>query len=438
MLLNNLILEIKMIIFNEELFMVDYLSDKNFALIYAPLRSLIVKVKLDVAKKIFSNFDFPEKKQYIQYIKNRPLINISEVGEKIIKTSPELSISLTNNCNLNCIYCHANSNHKKKNTTTDTKKINIILDYYFNLLENNFPSSGEAKLSFLGGGEPTLYPKLLLASLKTAKEKSKERNLELIITTATNGCFSKKVADLIMNYFTSISLSFDGPEFIQNFHRPYLNGKNSYKEIFKTAKYFQANNFPFSVRSTLSTITLKNYKKYVDFFDKEFSGIAIGAEPMYKLGRGKNNMYSPSPEEFSNGIANLCEYASNKSITIRNAHLGKFNSIRPFYCTSVAIPNINVSPDGKIWACSRENNSKIFNYGKFNFAKKMVVIDEQKLQKIKNISVFNFTECKNCIGKYHCAGDCPDNRFSGQLKCAGIKSALTIALNNKLKTKEEK
>lgn len=420
-----------MIVNDEEIFVVEYFKDRTKKLVYAPLRTCLFLVSNETAKVLLSKDNSPEEAKITAYLKTKKFIDIKKLHDVMTKAVPYLSISLTEDCNLKCIYCHANAGAPQNTSKTSIEKITQIIPYYFSYLDEHYPDCNQIQLSFMGGGEPTRCPRLMKYAVLLAKEESSKRGIKLVITTATNGCFSKRMADYIISEFSHISLSFDGPEFIQNTHRPFKNGKGSFDTVYNTTKYFQKHNFSFALRATLSTMSLEHYKDVVNFFATEFPGSFVGFEPLNSLGRGCECSIVPSSKEFAEGMMKICEYAEDKNIHIRNANLGKFYLLRTVFCNAVAAPSFTVVPNGEIWACTRENAPDIFRYGHFDFKKRTVEIDSKRLKKLKEVNVFNFPECRNCLCKYHCAGDCPDNRFSDLLKCKATKQ-LGVQILNKL------
>lgn len=420
----------KMKVNEEEIFVIDYLKDSGMKLIYAPLRTSLFLVTAAIADKLVSSNSAKEKEKIIKYIKSKKLIDINRLHTLMTSVAPDLAISLTEDCNLACVYCHADAGTVTHHKSMSRDKIRQVISYYFEYLGTNYPDCREVRLSFMGGGEPTIRPRLMKYAIELAKQEATKREITLVITTATNGCFSKEIAHFIMDDFSHISLSFDGPAYIQNLHRPLKNGADSFDHVFRTAKYFQENSFPVAFRATLSTESIRLYKEIVDFFARKFPGSYIGLEPLNSLGRGSTCSLTPSPEQFAEGINKICDYAESKQLKVRNANIGKFHLLRTVFCNAVAAPSFTVTVNGEIWACSRDSAPDIFRYGYFDFEKGGVIIDYERLRKIKSINVFNFPECNSCFCKYHCAGDCPDNRYSNLLKCEATRQIGTHMLNN--------
>lgn len=425
-----------MIINGEELFVVEYFNDSSLKLLYAPLRMTLFLVSNQTVQLLLSDIDSAEKNEILDYIKTKELLDIQHHHAELSKGMPDLSIAITRDCNMGCIYCHADAGVEGHNNNMAPDHVKQIAQYYFEQVAKDFPGTKLVQVSFMGGGEPTVVPKLLRYAVDVCRAEAAKIGVELIFTTAVNGLFGKHVADYLIKEFSSVSLSFDGPAFIQNVHRPMKKGKPSFDQVFSTAKYFLQHDFPFALRATISKLSLARYKELVDFFADEFPGKQVGFEPLNPMGRGTMLDITPSAEEFAIGIRQIAEYAATKDIVIGNASLGKFEQIKTVFCNAISAPGFTVTPEGEIWACTRENAPDVFHYGQFHFDSKKVVIDQEKLENLKKINVFNFPECQDCFCKYHCAGDCPDNRYSNLLKCDATKQ-LGIQILNQLYTNSE-
>jgi radical SAM protein with 4Fe4S-binding SPASM domain len=90
--------------------------------------------------------------------------------------------------------------------------------------------------------------------------------------------------------------------------------------------------------------------------------------------------------------------------------------------------------DGKIFCCAKDKAPDLFNFGRFNFENNTVELDNDKLNKIRNLNILNYEECFDCFCKYHCSGDCPDRRLTDSLNCEAIRKIGIHVLNSKIKS----
>lgn len=110
-----------------------------------------------------------------------------------------LRISLTDKCNLRCVYC------KEEDETVEDEYVNNILsfdDYKF--IIKNFKELGVNKIKFIGG-EPLLYP-YLKDLIYFAKH---ECNIEDISITTNGQHFSEKALELKNSGLDRVNLSID-------------------------------------------------------------------------------------------------------------------------------------------------------------------------------------------------------------------------------------
>ena len=397
-----------MIIKDEEIFFIE--TDNNKTLIYLPLRSYLGIIKNKNKTKLLSG-----EPLFFDKIKKRKLIDIQELHNYVSKGAPSLSIAITDNCNIGCLYCHHSAGDIGRVNSIDLKLAYDAIDNYFD--KNS--AAKEVRITFMGGGEPTADIYTLKNVISHANKMAANKNIKVSYRMATNGCFSNTIAEYILNNFSEISLSFDGPEYIQNLQRPFKNGSGTFKDVYRTAKYLYNNKFPFAFRSTISDFSMKHLEDIIDFFSTEFPGKSVGLEPLNPYGRAErqNILKPPDRIEFAKKLIEAFEYSKNKNIHILSAGLGKFETLRTIFCGAVGIPNYTILTNGIISCCTRDNVPDEFNYGRFDSEKKCMVIDDKKVENIRKMNVFNYKECQDCFCKYHCAGDCPDLRLSGLVNC---------------------
>jgi len=194
----------------------------------------------------------------------------------------------------------------------------------------------------------------------------------------------------------------------------------------------------FAFRATVSDYSLPYLESIIDFFAENFPSKSLGLEHLNQLGRANNctNVLPPNKKEFANRLIDLIKYSKDKPITILNSASTEYDIIRPVFCSNVGIPNWTVNIDGDITACNRDDVPDEFIFGKYDFQSNTLHFYENKLDQLKKMVVSNYTECKNCFCKYHCAGDCPDRRLTEKMDCDSIRLIGLSILNNRLNNKE--
>lgn len=405
-------LEEKMVFNGEEIFFVDRNEKESF--VYLPLRSYLGITNKENKSKFF-DLNNPQTASFYSKIKERKYIDIHKIHEIVQKGSSTLSIAVTDDCNIGCLYCHHSAGEFGRFKSIDFNIAKIAIDKFF--LENEKEKS--LRIIFMGGGETTTNMPLLKKIISYTEEKAHDEDKKVFFRMATNGIFSKEIAEYICEHFEEISLSFDGPAHIQNFQRPTKSGEPSFDYVFATAKFFYEKKFPFAFRATVSDYSMPYLEEMVDFFAENFPGKQLGLEPLNPFGRAnrQNKLNSPSRKDFYKRLIEIFEYSKGKNIKILSAGVGKFENLRTIFCGAVGKPSYTILTDGTVSCCTRDNVPEQFNFGKYNPKTKEFDIDHTKIANIRKMNVYCYPECQDCFCKYHCAGDCPDLRLSGLVDC---------------------
>lgn len=423
-----------MIINNEEIFFVDIPQDSELILLYAPLRSYLGKIKKELALIIQQNSNAIAECFFTE-LRKRPLIDIYAAHRRAVDVMPLLSIPITDDCNMKCEYCYFRAGDNDKTLTQSDEQIKSYVDAYFEKISTYAIRNRDnsVDISIAGGGEPTSHFATFKYAVEYIEQKCKMVGLMPRFNMPTNGAYGKEIREFIAHHFDQVSLSFDGPEHIQNLHRPFKNGCGSFDLVFQTAKYFYEHELKFAFRATVSNYSVKYINDIIDFFAEHFPGKTVGFEPLNLFGRAVGNpkLLPPEPNEYANRLLDAYNYANTKNITLKTAGVGKFDTLRTVFCGAVGVPNWTITTDGRITSCTRDNLPDIFSFGVFNPETKKIDLDEDRVTAIRNLNIFNYPECQDCFCKYNCAGDCPDLRIADMINCEATKKIGAYVLYKK-------
>lgn len=169
-----------------------------------------------------------------------------------------LTLGMTDNCNLMCKYCYENSGEKKSCGLITTKQLINIYEKVIKI----YPKGIKAICFF--GGEPLLAKKQIKEFVEYVDSKVKE-NKKLIKTSfgiITNGTLiDEEVLNMFNKYHFNVTISLDGPKEMNDKNRIF---KASSKSVYETVKSnIQGKmNGKFNVfcEATISINYLKNYK----------------------------------------------------------------------------------------------------------------------------------------------------------------------------------
>lgn len=424
-----------MIVCGEEIFFVPFEKDPCNVIVYVPLRSYIALCDKSLQDEFLNNHDGEICSEFIKMMQNRELVDIMKIHQKNREILPLLSLPITDNCNLKCGYCYFRAGDTDKKAKMTKSQIEAYVNAYIDALDR-YPVKKKGKVidvSIAGGGEPTVEFDLFCYTVELIEERMKGLGITPHFSMPTNGAYGEKVRDFILNHFHQISFSLDGPKEIQDIQRPFRNGKGSFDCVFETAKYFYKNGLQMAFRVTVTNKSVGRLREILDFFDSEFKGINVGLEAMNLFGRavGNEELLPPDPKEYSEALLDAHKYAMEKGMSIKNASTGKFECLRTVFCGAVGIPNWTVTCDGRVTSCTRDNMPEEFSFGCFDEKTRKVLLDEAKVERLRNMSVFTFPECQDCFCKYNCAGDCPDLRLAKMLNCDATRKVGAYILNKK-------
>lgn len=157
-------------------------------------------------------------------------------NSKVDRISNNVTICLTEECNLRCKYCYMTSKNSFKKLNFEVAK--KAVDYILNA--RDIYSLDSVVWDFIGG-EPLLEIDLMDKICDYIKKRMYELNHpwfnDYMISFATNGILyhTKKVQDFIKKnrLHLSIGISIDGNKIKHNMQRVYADGRGSYDDVVK-------------------------------------------------------------------------------------------------------------------------------------------------------------------------------------------------------------
>ncbi|MFA1014734.1 MULTISPECIES: radical SAM protein [Erysipelotrichaceae] len=142
------------------------------------------------------------------------------------KDQKKIMLLLTEECNLNCLYCYEHFKNKKKMSWETAKE---IIDSFYGEIP-----PGETALIEVFGGEPFANFALLKKIDSYIEDVYGDRNTYFETTTngtLVHGPVQEWLQERKEKYIVSLSL--DGTEAMHNLNRPLLSGDGSYRHIDK-------------------------------------------------------------------------------------------------------------------------------------------------------------------------------------------------------------
>ena len=321
-------------------------------------------------------------------------------------TSKKYRFHMTQDCNLQCQYCYLDAGKK-----TDRLTPELAAQTFDGLLPKNYEEN-EIEIEFHGGGEPTMAFDEMNRIVDIAVNKIEKP----VFRIQSNGVFSRNVADWLIEKKFQVSISMDGPEFIQNKQRPSHLGSsinNSFNVIESNIKYFIDQKVMINVISVITDYSLPHLREIYDYF----VGLGVRSmqfNPLHRLGRAIINNESYSNEvdlvTFADHFLSLQKQAIKEGIILVSDFFPVLYNYTPrdFQCNACR-PGCNIHHNGDMVACTRTydllpSSENPFVWGSIKNG--TIEIDEKKRIYLQNRLLKNMPECQECFLKYECAGDC--------------------------------
>ena len=301
-------------------------------------------------------------------------------------------LSLTEACNLHCVYCYA--------TDRLPPKDGLTLEEYTALF---------AELALLGrpleivltGGEPTLHPHWL-AIARRAKELGHTPQL------LTNGTrLTPEAMAQCAELFGLIKVSIDGSRAeIHDAHR----GAGSFQAAMTAVEALLAHNAPVELSMTVTQQNIRDIPAAAERF-----GSLLHFAPLFKAGRAVHRPeLDISGEEYYaaltsargvNPLSSLCSVmATARQSPIRKCALGD--------------AEMSIAPDGQAYPCHLLHFPE-FGAGNIRHTPLADILAAPAMRHCRNLTVETLAGCRECTVRLLCGGACRARVFHATGDIAG-------------------
>ena len=329
-----------------------------------------------------------------------------EYKTRIIRETPLiLTWDITNQCNLNCYFCSANSKNIHINTLNFEEQMKVCDQ----IIENKIP------LVVIQGGEPFINKNLI----KIIKKLTDNKVFTEVITNGTilPEVMKKDILELNKS-FLRVKVSLDGSN-------PKINdeirGHGSFYKSIDSVKWLVINNIYTRIQTVVTTQNIKDITSIYDLACK-LKVNSFGFTPVLKVGRGKNLKNIPTFEELIRVAVDIKrKEVYEEGVPIHSIRLGYIQNIKEiddlilsekskddaekiFYthCTC-AKSRIELDYDGNVYPCAflRYKEFCAGNINKISL-KELWKTDKWNYFRTINRSTKKF--CNNCKRYWCCTG----------------------------------
>lgn len=183
---------------------------------------------------------------------------------------------VTTACNMNCVYCQANSGSRSTSgymsRETAMRAVDVALQ------------SPARRLTFeFQGGEPLLNFSVIRAIVEYAESKKADKHIQYSVVSNLTLLTDEMIA-FFAQYQVGVSTSLDGPGWLHNANRPYCNERTgTYTDVVAGVEKLRAAGIVVGAIQTTTKQSLAHAREIVDtYYDNGFNHVFL--RPLTPLG----------------------------------------------------------------------------------------------------------------------------------------------------------
>lgn len=320
-----------------------------------------------------------DKKYFLKIIRNLEIMHLlcaSPYESVNYNMVPNITISLTDSCNLSCEYCCKNSSYNKK-SELNLSEMRKAIDNIMKLKPININISG---------GEPLL--RVDFTRIIDYIRQTYDGNLIL----STNGVLiNNEMAKYVSENFNLIEISLDGYDEESCSH---IRGKNIFNKVISAVKRLQYYGMK---KINLSMVVGEYNKNYIKDFEN--LNIALGT-----------NMRIRYFCKFGRGELNFDKYINDDDVFYQSdSEYDGVNYLKTGHCNA-GRNQLFINNDGYIYPCPNviDDDYKVGNILEFNDDKieKIYKLEDSGFENFKSLNLQNVDRCKDCDVNLFC-NTCP-------------------------------
>ena len=339
-------------------------------------------------------------------VPREPALAIDRFPTKTAYDPEGLTLVLTTRCSLACRYCYASGGDRPRVMTWDVARRGI--DWFFGHTAR--AARPQARIMFHGGGEVTTESRLLRRCVDYVRCQGRLSGVQPSISAGLNGVMKRSMVRWVVENLDGATVSLDGLPEIHNSQRPLPTGRDSFPIVADTLHQFDDAGFQYGIRMTVTGSSVERLIESVTFACRTFNGRVIHVEPVFEVGRARvNDLGFPDPERFIAAFRAARSVARAEGRELRYSGV-RFGDVTNKFC-QVCDDLLVLTPDGDVTSCYEVGDrddvrAGIFFYGRLNPSTGSIDIDEDRLQRLRTLTVEHKPSCADCFCKWTCAGEC--------------------------------
>jgi radical SAM protein with 4Fe4S-binding SPASM domain len=372
-----------------------------FYLIYAPLTD----------NMLMSDADTVRRMKEAEYIENRDA-EIEELLDQLKETGytgipaiqkPEdyqvLYVLVNYMCNLSCPYCF--SAKGRSNKVLSKANLKAVLDYF---IDSQRCDGKPLRITFTGGGEPTMSWDVVKYGLKYASQLAEEQKIPLKFGLISNGSLIKEeMVGILSHYLVSSRISFEIIEEIQNKQRGF------YHKVCHAIDMMVKAGIKVEIRSVITPDNVNRMNEMADEMIKRFPEVdtyyfdPVADSKIFHDETLTTLFYN----SYRHSFLKAKQLATQNNKQIKCAVSRSLETIVDRYCQG----EFCLTPEGTISVCMEVSSPQEEGYEKHIYGRvdenKKLVIDYDKYRQLRQKDMAcNNPRCETCFVKWNCGGGC--------------------------------
>ena len=323
-----------------------------------------------------------------------------------------LCLHIAHDCNLACRYCFAEEGEYHGRRALMSYEVGKkALDF----LIANSGNRRNLEVDFFGG-EPLMNWDVVKRLVEYGRSQEEAHNKKFRFTITTNGVLlNDEIMEFCNREMSNVVLSLDGRPEVNDYMRPFRNGKGSYSLIVPKFQKFAElrGDKDYYVRGTFTRKNLDFSKDVLHFADLGFKKMSI--EPVVSLPDEPFAIREEDLPQIMEEYDNLAKeyirrWREGRGFTffhfMIDLNQGPCVAKRLSGCGS-GTEYLAVTPWGDLYPCHQFVGEEGFLLGNVDEGiTNTAVRDEFKL-----CNVYAKDKCKNCFARFYCSGGCAANSY---------------------------
>lgn len=366
----------------------------------------------------------------------------------------QITIQVTQNCNLRCEYCAYSGNYSQRTHTNKTMDIQTI----YKCVDFIMQHSRDLETINIGfyGGEPLIMVDNIRQCVTYIRDNYPERDIHYTMTT--NGTlFNDTNLQFLQDAGVHIMISLDGPAIIHDYHRKFADGRGSFDTIMRNVEYIREK-YPDLYKKVSFNAVINpdaDYSCVMNFFDAEtiLRDSTIRSGPVSDLGAKEAVVYNDYyfvTYRYERMKLLLYLLGMIKKESISKLLLNELSNIQRTREQMTPITGLTeathhggpcipgamrlfVDVDGNFYPCERvDESSDVMRIGHIDEG-----INIEKAEELLNIGRLTEEECLRCWNLMHCSMCAAHADIGGELsketklsRCESMKARTLDKMRN--------